>query len=153
MGSIIIALNGPEEQSVSTIHEFQKLFLSPGFLVYAGLLIAVALGIIFFVAPKYVCLGYLASSILIPPTRYGKEQMVWYILVCSLFGGLSVSCTQGLGTAIVTTARGNNQVMSFHDPLYAHTDAQYQFKFWFTYFLLVFVAATLCKPSVSFART
>jgi drug/metabolite transporter (DMT)-like permease len=109
VGSVIIALNGPAEQSVSTIHEFQKLFLSPGFLVYGGLIIAIALVIIFLVAPKY-----------------GKDQMIWYILVCSLFGGLSVSCTQGLGTAIVTTARGNNQ-----------------FKFWFTYFLLVFVAATL----------
>jgi hypothetical protein len=36
--------------------------------------------------------------------------MIWYILVCSLFGGLSVSCTQALGACIVTSIRGENQV-------------------------------------------
>jgi hypothetical protein len=36
--------------------------------------------------------------------------MIWYILVCSLIGGLSVSVTTGLGSAIVTSIRGDNQV-------------------------------------------
>lgn len=52
LGSIIIALNGPEEPSVGQITEFQKLFLSPGFLVYGSVLIAGALVIIFYFAPK-----------------------------------------------------------------------------------------------------
>ena len=38
--------------------------------------------------------------------------MIWYILVCSMIGGISVSVTTGLGAAIVTTARGDNQVSS-----------------------------------------
>lgn len=42
--------------------------------------------------------------------RYGKTSMLWYIAVCSLIGGLSVSCTQALGAAIVTSIRGENQV-------------------------------------------
>ncbi|KEP46740.1 magnesium transporter NIPA protein [Rhizoctonia solani 123E] len=109
IGSIVIALNAPEEQSVTTIAEFKKLFLAPGFLSFGSVVIAVAIGIIFFVAP-----------------RYGKKSMLWYILVCSLIGGLSVSCTQGLGASIVTSIRGENQ-----------------FKNWFTYFLLVFVVVTL----------
>ncbi|QRV94476.1 Magnesium transporter NIPA [Ceratobasidium sp. AG-Ba] len=109
VGSVIIALNGPKEQSVGTIREFERLFISVGFLIFGGLLIAAAIVIIFFVAPKY-----------------GKKNMIWYILVCSLIGGLSVSCTQGLGTAIVTSIRGQNQ-----------------FTYWFTYFLLVFVIITL----------
>ncbi|KAG9084594.1 hypothetical protein FS749_005104 [Ceratobasidium sp. UAMH 11750] len=109
VGSVIIALNGPKEQTVSTIREFEKLFISVGFLIFGGLLIAGAIVIIFFIAPKY-----------------GKKNMLWYILVCSLIGGLSVSCTQGLGTAIVTSIRGQNQ-----------------FTYWFTYFLLVFVVITL----------
>jgi len=109
LGSIIIAMNGPEEQSVSTIDGFKTFFLAPWFLVYGGLVIAAALTIIIFVAPKY-----------------GKKSMLWYIMVCSLFGGLSVSCTQGLGASILTTIRGQNQ-----------------FKNWFIYFLLVFVVCTL----------
>ncbi|KAJ6507436.1 magnesium transporter NIPA-domain-containing protein [Mycena vitilis] len=109
LGSVIIALNGPSEASVGQILDFQKLFLSVGFLVYAGILIATALGIIFFAAP-----------------RWGKKSMLWYIFVCSMIGGISVSVTTGLGAAIVTTAAGDNQ-----------------FNHWFIYFLIGFVAITL----------
>ncbi|THH06049.1 hypothetical protein EW145_g4355 [Phellinidium pouzarii] len=109
LGSVVIALNGPQESSVGQIKEFEKLFISPGFLSYAGVLIVAALIIIFYFAP-----------------RYGKKSMLWYIMVCSMIGGISVSVTTGLGSAIVTTASGDNQ-----------------FKFWFIYFLMVFVVVTL----------
>ncbi|KAF9023966.1 DUF803-domain-containing protein [Hymenopellis radicata] len=109
LGSVVIALNGPSEDLVGQIREFQKLFLAPGFLAYIGVLITASLVIIFYFAP-----------------RYGKQSMLWYIFVCSMIGGISVSVTTGLGAAIVTTAKGDNQ-----------------FKYWFMYFLLVFVAVTL----------
>ncbi|KAL1745356.1 magnesium transporter NIPA-domain-containing protein [Schizophyllum fasciatum] len=109
LGSVIIALNGPSEASVGQIREFQKLFLAPGFLAYAGVLIAAAAVIVFYFGP-----------------RYGKQHMLWYIMVCSMIGGISVSVTTGLGAAIVTSAQGDNQ-----------------FKYWFIYFLLGFVIVTL----------
>ncbi|KAJ3818037.1 magnesium transporter NIPA-domain-containing protein [Lentinula raphanica] len=109
IGSVIIALNGPSENSVGQIRDFEKLFLAPGFLAYASVLITAALAIIFYFAP-----------------RYGKKSMLWYIFVCSMIGGISVSVTTGLGAAIVTTAEGDNQ-----------------FKYWFIYFLMGFVAITL----------
>ncbi|THG95295.1 hypothetical protein EW026_g6339 [Hermanssonia centrifuga] len=109
ISSVIIALNGPSEQSVGQITQFQALFLSPGFLAYGSVLIAAALVIIFYFAP-----------------RYGKKSMLWYLMVCSMIGGISVSVTTGLGAAIVTTAMGDNQ-----------------FKHWFIYFLIVFIAITL----------
>jgi len=102
-------MNAPDEQSVTTIEAFKHFFLAPWFLAYGSVVLAVALGIIFFVAPKY-----------------GSKTMIWYILVCSLFGGLSVSCTQALGACVVTSIRGDNQ-----------------FKNWFIYFLLAFVIWTL----------
>jgi hypothetical protein len=40
--------------------------------------------------------------------------MMWFIGVCSLIGGISVSVTSGLGAAIVTSAQGDNQVSSFY---------------------------------------
>jgi hypothetical protein len=83
--------------------------LSPLFIVYASLLIAGAMSIIFYFGPKY-----------------GNQNMIWYILVCSLIGGLSVSVTTGLGAAIVTTVMGDNQ-----------------FNHWFIYFLLLFISVTL----------
>ncbi|KAJ3524475.1 hypothetical protein NMY22_g10979 [Coprinellus aureogranulatus] len=109
LGSVIIAINGPHEAAVGQIREFQKLFLSPGFLAWGSVLIVASLVIILYFAP-----------------RYGKKSMLWYISVCSMIGGLSVSVTTGLGAAIVTTATGSNQ-----------------FKYWFIYFLLGFVVITL----------
>ncbi|CDO73441.1 hypothetical protein BN946_scf185013.g76 [Trametes cinnabarina] len=109
LGATILALNGPEEQSVSTIEGFKHLFLAPWFLAYGGVVLAVAAVLAFWVAP-----------------RWGKKSMMPYLGVCSLIGGLSVSCTQGLGASIVTSIRGDNQ-----------------FKNWFIYFLLVFVIVTL----------
>ncbi|KAF5386074.1 hypothetical protein D9615_002686 [Tricholomella constricta] len=109
IGSVIIALNGPGEEAVGQIREFQKLFLSPGFLAYSSVLIVASIIIVIFFAPKY-----------------GSKSMLWYIFVCSMIGGISVSVTTGLGAAIVQTAYGDNQ-----------------FKYWFMYFLLIFVIVTL----------
>ena len=39
--------------------------------------------------------------------------MLWYLFVCSMIGGISVSVTTGLGAAIVETARGDNQVSHY----------------------------------------
>ncbi|EIW64173.1 DUF803-domain-containing protein [Trametes versicolor FP-101664 SS1] len=109
LGASILALNGPEEQSVSTIEGFKHLFLAPWFLAYGSVVLVAAGVLAFWAAPKW-----------------GKQSMLPYIGVCSLIGGLSVSCTQGLGASIVTSIRGDNQ-----------------FKNWFIYFLLVFVVITL----------
>jgi hypothetical protein len=109
LGSVILALNAPQEQSVRTINEFKHLFISPGFLVWAGLCIVASLVTVFYVAP-----------------RWGKTNMMPYISVCSLIGGISVSCTQGLGSAIITSIQGDNQV-----------------KNWFFWFLFFFVVITL----------
>lgn len=89
IGSVILALNAPEEQSVTTIEGFKRLFLAPGFLVWASLLIIVSLVLIFYAVP-----------------RWGKKTMMVYISICSLIGGISVSCTQGLGASIVSTIGG-----------------------------------------------
>ncbi|GEM07933.1 DUF803 domain membrane protein [Rhodotorula toruloides] len=90
LGSIVIAVNGPSERGSTTIQAFQTKFVSVGFLVWGGICIAAALGIIFFVAP-----------------RYGKRTMLVYITICSLLGGLSVACTSGLGGAILTSIKGD----------------------------------------------
>ena len=109
VGSVIIAINAPTHHAGGKITEFQKLFLAPGFLTWASVCIAASLVLVFFFAPKY-----------------GKKHMLIYITVCSLIGGLSVSVTSGLGSAILLSIRGQNQ-----------------FKHWFIYFLLGFVIVTL----------
>ncbi|KAG8818352.1 hypothetical protein FRC17_010869 [Serendipita sp. 399] len=108
-GSVIIALNAPHSPAVATISDFKKIFLAPWFLVWASLCVVTCFVMIFFAAP-----------------RFGERSMLIYITICSLFGGLSVSCIQGLGASILTTIRGENQ-----------------FKNWFIYFLIIFVITTL----------
>lgn len=92
VGSVIIAVNAPEQKTSGNIREYEKLFIAPGFLVWLGICIVTALALIFFVAP-----------------RYGKKSMLVYITVCSVIGGLSVSVTSGLGAAIILSIRGRNQ--------------------------------------------
>ncbi|KAK0553648.1 hypothetical protein OC846_000478 [Tilletia horrida] len=109
VGSVIIAMNGPEQHASGDIKVFERMFLSIGFLIWLGGCIVASLVLAFVVAPKY-----------------GKKNMLVYIGICSLIGGLSVSTTSGLGSAILLTIRGENQ-----------------FKHWFIYFLLAFVVCTL----------
>lgn len=75
--------------------------------------------------------------------------MFWYISVCSMIGGISVSVTTGLGAAIVTTAQGDNQVRHLHCYFLMLFSIRPQFKHWFIYFLIVFVLTTL---SMSWSR-
>lgn len=109
VGSVIIAVNAPEQKTSGNIRQYEKLFIAPGFLTWLGICVVSALVLIFFVAP-----------------RYGKKNMLVYITVCSVIGGLSVSVTSGLGAAIILSIRGQNQ-----------------FTYWFTYFLLGFIIVTL----------
>jgi hypothetical protein len=82
--------------------------------------------------------------------------MIWYLSVCSMIGGLSVSVTTGLGAAIVTSIMGDNQVSSI--PSVSECAAVPnvlwgQFKHWFMYFLLIFIAVTLGKSAGGVVRS
>ncbi|GAA5891789.1 hypothetical protein JCM6882_006208 [Rhodosporidiobolus microsporus] len=91
LGSVIIALNGPSSHGSAEIDAFKKLFIAPGFLTWLGIAVAVSVGMIFWVAP-----------------RYGKTHMLVYIGICSVLGGLSVACTSGLGGTILSAIRGES---------------------------------------------
>lgn len=92
VGATIIALNAPQQSSVSDIQQMQHYVIAPGFLSYAGVIILVSLFVALWAGP-----------------RYGKRSMFVYISVCSLVGGLSVVATQGLGASILAQIRGESQ--------------------------------------------
>ncbi|KAJ5668868.1 hypothetical protein N7462_009938 [Penicillium macrosclerotiorum] len=92
LGSVIIAMNAPDQSSVDDIQEMQKYVLSPGFLVYGGIIL----------------IGAAFTAIWVGP-RYGKKSMFPYISICSSVGGLSVVATQGLGSAIIAQIDGEEQ--------------------------------------------
>ena len=114
IGSVIIVLNAPHSSTVADIQQMKHYVIAPGFLTYTGVVIIGCLFVIFWVGP-----------------RYGKKNMLVYLTVCSLIGGLSVVATQGLGSAIVAQAGGKPQ-----------------FNQWFLYLLLVFVIGTLLTEIV-----
>ncbi|KAL8883468.1 MAG: hypothetical protein Q9215_008213 [Flavoplaca cf. flavocitrina] len=89
IGSVVIALNAPEQEALANIQDMQHLTISPGFLTYTGLVIVGCVFIALWVGP-----------------RYGKKSMLVYLSICSLIGGLSVVATQGFGAAITAQARG-----------------------------------------------
>ena len=92
IGSVVIVMNAPSESSTANIQEMQHFVIAPGFLVYAGLIIAGCAFIALWAGP-----------------RYGKKTMLVYLSICSLIGGLSVVATQGLGSAIVAQIGGQSQ--------------------------------------------
>ncbi|KAJ5888780.1 hypothetical protein N7495_008821 [Penicillium taxi] len=92
IGSVVIAMNAPQQSSVDDIQEMQKYVIAPGFLSYAGVIIVGAAITAFWVGP-----------------RYGKKSMFVYISICSMVGGLSVVATQGLGSAILAQINGESQ--------------------------------------------
>ncbi|KAF9886144.1 hypothetical protein FE257_011969 [Aspergillus nanangensis] len=92
LGSVVIALNAPEQSSVGDIQDMKEYVIAPGFLVYAGLIVLGAAFTAFWAAP-----------------RYGKKSMFVYISICSTIGGLSVVATQGLGAAILAQINGESQ--------------------------------------------
>lgn len=109
VGSTVIVVNAPKQAQVSTIEDMQGFVIAPGFLAFTGTVILACTIIIFFAGP-----------------RWGNQSMLVYISVCSLIGGLSVACIQGIGAAIIAQAQGIPQ-----------------FNQWFTYFIIVFVIVTL----------
>ncbi|KAI9260021.1 magnesium transporter NIPA-domain-containing protein [Helicostylum pulchrum] len=112
LGAIVIVLHAPEQSSAdTTIEAFKGLVLSVGFLVYAGIAVVVSLVLVFYCGP-----------------RWGKQNMLVYITVCSLIGSISVVFTQGLGSAIVHSVTNGNEN---------------QFKNWFIYVVLGIVIITL----------
>ena len=92
IGSVVIVMNAPSQHSATNIQDMKRFFLAPGFLSYAGVIIAACIFIALWAGP-----------------RYGKKSMLVYLSICSLIGGLSVVATQGLGAAVLAQAR--------HDPV------------------------------------
>lgn len=102
-------MNAPKQAQVSTIQDMQDFVIAPGFIAFGVTVIVACIGIIIFAGP-----------------RWGNQSMLVYLSVCSLIGGLSVACIQGIGAAITAQAQGIPQ-----------------FNQWFTYFIIVFVTVTL----------
>lgn len=97
-GSTVIVIHAPKEELIDSLDQLAVMISEPSFLIY-----------IFFVSFTTIIL------IIIYAPRFGNENVLIYITICSLIGSLSVMACKGLGLAIRETFRGNgeNQFTSF----------------------------------------
>jgi len=83
LGSTVMVIHAPKEESVNDLKELGTMMIDPGFLVYTAIALSISLGLIIKVAPKY-----------------GQTNVLVYIVICSLLGSFSVACVKGVGLVI-----------------------------------------------------
>ncbi|KAJ8276444.1 hypothetical protein COCON_G00081960 [Conger conger] len=83
LGSTVMVLHAPQEEEVATLSAMAEKLKDPGFIVFAVCVVVSSMILIFVAAP-----------------RYGQNNVLVYILICSVIGSLSVSCVKGLGIGI-----------------------------------------------------
>uniref|UniRef100_A0A8C5PQU3 Magnesium transporter n=1 Tax=Leptobrachium leishanense TaxID=445787 RepID=A0A8C5PQU3_9ANUR len=83
LGSTVMVLHAPQEEEVSTLSDMEEKLKQPGFVAFATCVILISLLLAFLAAP-----------------RWGHNNVIIYVLICSLVGSLSVASVKGLGIAI-----------------------------------------------------
>ncbi|XP_073423980.1 magnesium transporter NIPA4-like isoform X3 [Dendrobates tinctorius] len=83
LGSTVLVIHSPEEQEVTTLEEMTSKLKDPGFIVYISVMLIFSLILIFILSP-----------------RYGYQNILVYLAICSLLGAFSVSSVKGLGIAV-----------------------------------------------------
>ncbi|XP_021679902.1 probable magnesium transporter NIPA6 isoform X2 [Hevea brasiliensis] len=102
VGSTVIVLHAPEEQSINSVEEIWELAIQPAFLLYTASVVAVAFVLILYCAP-----------------RYGQTNIIIYIGICSIIGSLTVMSIKAIGIAIELTLEGINQAKYFQTWVFA----------------------------------
>lgn len=102
VGSTIIVLHAPGERSLESVDEIWGLAIQPAFLLYTASVIAVALVLILYCAP-----------------RFGQTNILVYIGICSVIGSLTVMSVKAIGIAIKLTLEGANQFKYFQSWVFA----------------------------------
>ncbi|KAJ4802212.1 magnesium transporter NIPA (DUF803) [Rhynchospora pubera] len=94
VGSTTIVLHAPQERQIESVAEVWDLATEPGFLLYAGIVLAAVIVLIYNFVPQY-----------------GQTHIMVYIGVCSLVGSISVMSVKALGIALKLTFSGMNQLI------------------------------------------
>lgn len=92
IGSVIIVLHAPPDREVQTVDEILHFAIQPGFLLYCLIVTVFSISMIYKVAPKY-----------------GRQNPLIYLSICSTVGSLSVMAVKAFGIALKLTLAGNNQ--------------------------------------------
>ncbi|KAF3796403.1 putative magnesium transporter [Nymphaea thermarum] len=93
VGSTVIVIHAPQEQTPASVEEIWKLATQPAFIFYAASAVTVSLALMLHFEP-----------------RYGQTNILIYLGICSLVGSLTVMSIKAIGIAIKLTLEGVSQV-------------------------------------------
>lgn len=93
VGSVVIVIHAPQEQTLNSVQEIWDLATQPAFLFYVMATISVVLALIIHFEP-----------------HYGQTNMLVYLGICSLVGSLTVVSIKAIGIAIKLTLDGISQI-------------------------------------------
>ncbi|XP_042970988.1 probable magnesium transporter NIPA6 isoform X2 [Carya illinoinensis] len=102
VGSTVIVLHAPEEESLSSVEQIWELAIQPAFLLYTAAAVAITLVLVLHCAP-----------------RCGQTNIMVYIGICSIIGSLTVMSIKAIGIAIELTLEGTNQLKYFQTWIFA----------------------------------
>ncbi|KAL8060235.1 hypothetical protein ABFX02_02G011700 [Erythranthe guttata] len=92
VGSVVIVLHAPQEQTPSSVQEVWDLASQPAFLAYVAATLSIVAALMLHFEPLY-----------------GQTNILVYLGICSLMGALTVMSIKAIGIAIKLTLEGVNQ--------------------------------------------
>lgn len=93
VGSVVIVIHAPQEQTPNSIEEIWKLATQPAFLIYVAATLSIVLALVLHFEP-----------------HYGHTNVLVNLGICSLMGSLTVVSIKAIGIAIKLTLEGVSQV-------------------------------------------
>ncbi|XP_073129849.1 probable magnesium transporter NIPA6 isoform X3 [Henckelia pumila] len=92
VGSVIIVIHAPQEQTPTSVQQVWILAIQPAFMIYVAATVSIVLALTLHFEPLY-----------------GQTNIVVYLGICSLMGALTVVSIKAMGIAIKLTLEGINQ--------------------------------------------
>lgn len=93
VGSVVIVIHAPQEQTPNSVQEIWALATQPDFLIYVAATVSVVLALVLHFEP-----------------RCGQTNILVYLGICSLMGSLTVVSIKAIGIAIKLTLDGISQI-------------------------------------------
>ncbi|XP_074275645.1 putative magnesium transporter NIPA6 isoform X1 [Silene latifolia] len=93
VGSVIIVLHAPQEESLTSVQEIWDLATQPAFLIFVAAALSIVAVLIVYLEPLF-----------------GQSYVLVYLGICSLMGSLTVVSIKAIGIAIKLTLEGTNQL-------------------------------------------
>lgn len=102
MGSVVVVLNAPRDGDIDSIEQIMKMAIQMPFLTYA-----------------VISITFLIFMITRVAGRYGQDNPLVYLSICSVAGSLTVTACKAFGIALKLTFAGNNQFVHFSTYFFA----------------------------------